>query len=86
MNEVDINDFIVAGASPRGMIMLIKAAKVKAWLDNRAHIEPIDVNYVFHEVMAHRLVINRIYENNRIELLKQFSKEILLKVPTPVLD
>jgi MoxR-like ATPase len=86
LNEVDINDFIVAGASPRGMIMLIKAAKVKAWLDNRAHIEPIDVNYVFHEVMAHRLVINRIYENNRIELLKQFSHEILLKVPTPVLD
>ena len=86
LNEVDMNDFIVAGASPRGMIMLIKAAKVKAWLDNRAHIEPIDVNYVFHEVMAHRLVINRIYENNRIELLKQFSKEILLKVPTPVLD
>jgi len=86
IKEVDMNDFIVAGASPRGMIMLIKAAKVNAWINSREHIEPIDINYVFHEVMAHRLVINRIYENNRIEILKQFSKEILLKVPTPELD
>ena len=86
IKEVDMDDFIVAGASPRAMIMLIKAAKVNAWLNNRSHIEPIDIDYIFHEVMAHRLVINRIYENNRIELLKQFSQEILLRVPTPVLD
>ena len=86
VKEVDMDDFIVAGASPRGMIMLIKAAKVSAWINKRDHIEPIDIDYLFHEVMAHRLVINRIYENNRIELLKQFSHEILLKVPTPELD
>ena len=86
IKEIDMDDFIVAGASPRAMIMLIKAAKVNAWLNNRSHIEPIDIDYIFHEVMAHRLVINRIYENNRIELLKQFSQEILLRVPTPVLD
>jgi MoxR-like ATPase len=83
IKEVDMDDFVVAGASPRGMIMLIKVAKVNAWLNNRSHIEPIDIDYVFHEVMAHRFVINRIYENNKIELLRQFSKEILLKVPTP---
>ena len=83
IKEVDMDDFIVAGASPRGMIMLIKAAKVNAWLNNRSYIEPNDINEIFHEVMAHRLVINRIYENNKIELLRQFSNEILLKVPTP---
>jgi MoxR-like ATPase len=86
IKDVDMDDFVIAGASPRGMIMLIKAAKVNAWLNNRLHIEPIDIDYIFHEVMAHRLVINKIYENNRIELLKQFSHEILLRVPTPVLD
>jgi|TARA_B110000014_G_scaffold264279_1_gene264589 MoxR-like ATPase len=85
IKDIDMDDFIVAGASPRGMIMLIKAAKVNAWLNNRDYIEPIDIDFIFHEVMAHRLVINRIYENNRIDLLKQFSKEVLLKVPTPEL-
>lgn len=85
IKDIDIEDFIVAGASPRGMIMLIKAAKVNAWLKDRTYIEPNDINEIFHEVMAHRLVINRIYENNKIELLRQFSNEILLKVPTPEL-
>ena len=83
IKEVDMDDFIVAGSSPRGMIMLIKAAKVNAWLNKRSYIEPNDINEIFHEVMAHRLVINRIYENNRIELLQRFSNEVLLKVPTP---
>ena len=85
IKDVDMDDFIIAGASPRGMIMLIKAAKVNAWLNNRSYIEPIDINGIFHEVMAHRLVLGRIYENNRIELLREFSNQILLKVPTPEL-
>ena len=83
LKDVDMDDFIEAGASPRAMIMLIKAAKVNAWLSNREYIEPTDINDIFHEVMAHRMVINKIYDNNRIELLKEFSNEILLKVPTP---
>ncbi len=86
IKEVDIDDFIVAGSSPRGMIMLIKAAKVNAWLNRRTYIEPIDINEIFHEVMAHRLVINRIYENNKIKHLKDFTNEILLKVSTPELS
>ena len=57
-----MDDFIVAGSSPRGMIMLVKAAKVNAWMNDRDHVQPIDVEYVFHAVMAHRLVLNRIYE------------------------
>ena len=85
IKEVDIDDFIVSGSSPRGMIMLIKAAKVNAWLNKRTYIEPMDINEIFHEVMAHRMVINRIYENNKIQLLKEFTNEILLKVPTPEL-
>ena len=52
-------------------------------MSNREYIEPTDINDIFHEVMAHRMVINKIYDNNRIELLKEFSNEILLKVPTP---
>ena len=66
--------------------MLIKAAKVNAWLNRRTYIEPIDINEIFHEVMAHRLVINRIYENNKIKHLKDFTNEILLKVSTPELS
>ena len=83
---IDMDDFIVAGSSPRGMIMLVKAAKVNAWMNNRDHVQPIDVEYVFHAVMAHRLVVNRIYENNKTELLEKFTQEVLHRVATPKLD
>ena len=53
---IDIEDFIVAGSSPRGMIMLVKAAKVNAWMNDRDHVQPIDVEYVFHAVMALSLI------------------------------
>lgn len=66
--------------------MLVKAAKVNAWMNNRLHVEPIDVEYVFHAVMAHRLIVNRIYESNKTELLEKLLKQILLKIPTPELD
>ena len=83
---IDVEDFIVAGSSPRGMIMLVKAAKVNAWMNDRDHVQPIDVEYVFHAVMAHRLVVNRIYENNKTELLEKFTQEVLHRVATPKLD
>ena len=86
LEGIDMDDFIVAGSSPRGMIMLVKAAKVNAWMNNRDHIQPIDVEYVFHAVMAHRLVVNRIYENNKIELLEKFTQEVLHRVATPKLN
>ena len=86
LEGIDMDDFLVAGSSPRGMIMLIKAAKVNAWMNNRDHVQPVDVEYVFHAVMAHRLVVNRIYENNKTELLEKFTHKVLLKVATPKLD
>ena len=85
LEDIDMDDFIVAGSSPRGMIMLVKAAKVNAWMSIRDHVQPIDVEYVFHAVMAHRLVVNRIYDNNKIALLEKFTRQILLKVATPKL-
>jgi MoxR-like ATPase len=59
---------------------------VNAWMNNRDHVQPVDVEYVFHSVMAHRLVVNRIYENNKTELLEKFTDKVLLKVATPKLD
>jgi hypothetical protein len=35
LDGVDMQDLIVAGASPRGMSMLVRAAKVAAWLAGR---------------------------------------------------
>lgn len=44
------------GLSPRGGLALLRAARAMALLEGRAHVLPEDVQGVFAEVAAHRLV------------------------------
>src|SRR5690606_3435382 len=83
MDSVDINRLVQAGASPRGMGMLLKAARVNAWLMNRDHLYPEDIHAVFHELIAHRLVFNAMYENRRTVLAREFTAQILNTVAVP---
>lgn len=81
--DVDINDLMVAGIGPRGSSMLVRAAKVSAWLDGRLNLMPHDVASVFHNVVAHRLFFTPIYELQRSWLAKAYTQAILNKVPLP---
>jgi len=45
------------GASPRAGLMLLRAAKARAMLYGRGHVEPDDVQALAHPVLAHRLVL-----------------------------
>ena len=45
------------GASPRAGLMLLRAAKARAMLYGRAHVEPGDVQALAQPVLAHRLVL-----------------------------
>jgi MoxR-like ATPase len=45
------------GASPRAGLMLLRAAKARAMLYGRAHVEPDDVQALAQPVLAHRLVL-----------------------------
>jgi MoxR-like ATPase len=80
---VDTDELILAGASPRGMSMLVRAAKVAAWLDGRTNLTPEDVHSVFHEVIAHRVFFTPIYELQRARLGPAFADAVLRKVPAP---
>ena len=53
------NDPAVAmGGSPRACIALLRASRVLAASDGRAHVYPDDVRAVLRPVMSHRLVLN----------------------------
>ncbi|NML17413.1 AAA family ATPase [Azohydromonas caseinilytica] len=80
---VDPSALLMAGASPRGMSMLLRAARVAAWLDGRDHLVPEDLRAVFHEVMAHRLVLQPVYELRRATLVPELTRAILQAVPAP---
>jgi len=83
ISGINVNRLIISGASPRGISMMIKCARVNAWMDNRTSVLPEDIHAVFHETIAHRLVFNPVYELRRTEIAKELTQEIINKVSAP---
>ncbi|PPC84565.1 MAG: MoxR family ATPase [Methylotenera sp.] len=81
--DVEMDELMIAGIGPRGSSMLVRAAKVSAWLNGRAHLTPEDIASVFHEVVAHRVFFRPIYELQRTWLARAYTQAILNNVPTP---
>ncbi|WP_347986735.1 MoxR family ATPase [Methylomonas sp. AM2-LC] len=82
-SDVDMPQLIKAGASPRGMSFLIRAAKVRAWLENRNMLLPEDMQAVFEVTMAHRIFLNPIYEYRKEQLMPDLINGILNGVAAP---
>lgn len=80
--DVEMDELMVAGMGPRGTSMLVRAAKVSAWLEGRLHLMPQDFSAVFHAVVAHRVFFSPIYELQRSWLNRAYTEAILNHVPT----
>lgn len=83
LHDVDMEQLVQAGASPRGMSFLIRAARVGAWLENRTILLPEDVQQVFPVVMAHRLFLNPMYSYRQDELMPELIDRILNAIAAP---
>jgi MoxR-like ATPase len=83
VTNVDMNRLVLAGASPRGMSMMLRAARVNAWLNQRTAITPEDIHAVFHETVAHRLVFSPVYDMRRTEIARVLLTNILNAVAAP---
>jgi MoxR-like ATPase len=83
LGDVDTGRLMLAGASPRGMSLLLRAARVAAWLDGRDHATPEDLQAVFVETLAHRLCLQPVYEMRRHEITGPLMAGILDSVAAP---
>ncbi|MFN3919958.1 MAG: AAA family ATPase [Methylohalobius sp.] len=83
LDGVNMKELVLAGASTRGMSMLLRAARVRAWLQGRDYLEPEDLQDIFHEVIGHRIVFTPIYELQRESLVKRLSSAILNRISAP---
>ncbi len=83
VTNVDMNRLVLAGASPRGISMMLAAARVNAWLNNRTAITPDDIHAVFHATVAHRIVFSPVYEMRRTEIAREMLSNILNAVTAP---
>jgi MoxR-like ATPase len=83
IDGVDMDKLILAGASPRGMMSLTRAARVVAWFAGRNHLIPDDIHSVVPSVLGHRVFFTPVYELRRAEIADALVAKILEKVPTP---
>jgi MoxR-like ATPase len=80
---VDMDKLVLAGASPRGIMALTRAARVVAWLAGRTYLTPDDIRTMAQPALSHRIFFTPVYELRRAELAEELITQILDRVPTP---
>ena len=80
--DLDLENIIEFGASPRASIWLIRAAKANAMINGRGYVIPEDIKQIAHEVLRHRLILTFEAEADEINTDKVINI-ILEKIPSP---
>lgn len=83
MDGVDMAKLILSGVSPRGMGMLMRAAKVAAWLHGRDSVVPEDIHAILYQTIAHRIFFSPVYELHRTEMVTALMRQIINQVASP---
>lgn len=81
--DIDMSKLMAGGASPRGMAMLLRGARTRAWLEGRDYLSPDDIHAVFPYVVGHRVFFNPAYEMRRETIVPQLLQAVLATVPSP---
>lgn len=72
---------IVTGLSPRAGLSILQAARAVSWLRERTYVTPDDIQDVFVEAAAHRIVLGHHAHNQ--DARRQIVQKILASTPTP---
>jgi len=83
IDNVEIERLVLAGASPRGMSALMRAARVVAWFEGRDHILPEDAHAVLPAALGHRVFFTPIYELRRADIAPALITQIMNCVASP---
>lgn len=78
------SDLLSLGAGPRATLAVLATARAYAYLDGRDYVTPDDIRKLLPPVLCHRFVLST---DARIKKLtaEQILKELLYKVPVPIL-
>lgn len=83
IEDVDMDRLVSGGASPRGMAMLMRAARCRAWMEQRDYLTPDDIRAVFTETVSHRVFFTPAYELRRGEIAPRLLQAVLSKISAP---
>lgn len=74
------HEAVAVGVSPRGALFIDRMAKAKAYLEGRDYVTGGDVQAVFRDVCAHRVLLK---DSARETAVEQVLDELLKKVENP---
>jgi MoxR-like ATPase len=81
----DVGDYVAFGASPRGPISLVSAARALALIRGRDYVVPGDMQALAHDAFRHRLVLS--YRALAEEVSPDsLLDQVLATVPVPQID
>jgi MoxR-like ATPase len=80
------SEILTLGVSPRGSLMLYRAAQAMAYLDGRAYTTPADFKSLAIPVFSHRVAVNVRYSSSlkKSHQAETILHDILQTVPVPV--
>jgi len=80
------SEYLSLGVSPRGALMLYRAAQAMAYVAGRAFTTPDDFKRLVIAVFAHRVVLSGRFSSTlkRSEQAEQILRDIVESVPVPV--
>ena len=81
--DIDMSRLLAGGASPRGMAMLMRSARTRAWLEGRDYLTPDDIRAVWPFVVSHRVFLNGAYALQHARLAPLLLQAVLDKVSAP---
>lgn len=76
------SEYVELGISPRGALAVSRMARACAYIRNRDYVIPEDVQSVFSDVCAHRILLSQAARNARKDV-KSVMKSILDSVSVP---
>ena len=74
------HEAVEVGISPRGVLFMDRTAKARAYLEGRDYVTGGDVQAVFRDVCAHRVLLK---EGQKEKTVEQVLDEVLGKVENP---
>jgi len=77
-----MSGLIEFGASPRGPIGLVRAARALALLRGRGHVEPEDIRDLAPDVLRHRIVLSYDALSDGVTV-DELLERVLAAVPEP---
>lgn len=80
--EASWDEYLLAGASPRASIAMLRSSSALAYLDNRDHVTPDDIIQVAADVLRHRIILGYAARAANIDK-DDIIKRIIDHVPVP---